>query len=134
MRIAEETMAFISILELAEVGEISIVSSEVLEDEIEEILSQEKRSEIQMLMTVCDNFVELSDDIIEFAEELQKNCNLSGGDALHLACACCSSQFFLTCDDFILGKIKCIEEMMNKKGNILKVENLIGFIEEKHES
>ncbi|MCX9026069.1 MAG: hypothetical protein OIN85_08265 [Candidatus Methanoperedens sp.] len=134
IRIAEETMAFISILELAESGEVSIVNSDVLEDEIEEILSQEKRSEIQMLMTLSDNFVELSDDIIEFAKELQKNCNLSGGDALHLACACNSSQFFLTCDDFILEKINCIEEMMKKKGNILKVENPIDFIEEKHES
>ncbi len=134
IRIAEETMAFISILEKAESGEVSIVNSDVLEDEIEEILSQEKRSEIQMLMTLSDNFVELSDDIIEFAKELQKNCNLSGGDALHLACACNSSQFFLTCDDFILEKIKCIEEMMKKKGNILKVENPIDFIEEKHES
>jgi predicted nucleic acid-binding protein len=134
IRIAEETMAFISILELAEIGEVSIVNSDVLEDEIEEILSQEKRSEIQMLMTLSDNFVELSDDIIEIAKELQKNCKLSGGDALHLACACNSSQFFLTCDDFILEKIKCIEEMMKKKGNILKVENPIDFIEEKHES
>ncbi|MCZ7380767.1 MAG: hypothetical protein O8C64_04215 [Candidatus Methanoperedens sp.] len=31
-------------------------------------------------------------------------------------------------------KIKCIEEMMKKKSNILKVESPIDFIEEKHES
>ncbi len=134
MRIAQETMAFISILEQAESGEVSIANSDVLEDEIEEILSHEKRSEIQMLMTICDNFVELSEKITDFAKELQKNCNLSGGDALHLACACNSTQFFLTCDDFILEKTKCIEGIIKRKGNILKVENPIDFIEEKHES
>lgn len=131
MRIAEETMAFISILEQAESGKVSIANSEVLEDEIEEILSKEKRSEIQMLMTICEDFVELSDTVIDFAKELQKNCNLSGGDALHLASACNSSQFFLTCDDFILEKTKCIEESIKKKGYILKLENPIEFIEEK---
>ncbi len=134
MRIAEETMAFISILELAESGEVSIINSDILEDEIEEILNQEKRSEIQMLITICENFVELSDNIIELAKELQKKCNLSGGDALHLACACNSAQFFLTCDDFILEKTKCIEELITRKGNVLKIENPIDFIEEKHES
>lgn len=134
IRIAEETMALISILELAESRKVSILNSDILEDEIEEILNQEKRSEIQMLMAICENFIELSDDIIEFANELQKKCNLSGGDALHLACACNSSQIFLTCDDFILEKINCIEELIMRKGNILKVENPINFIEEKHES
>lgn len=130
MRIAEETMAFISILELAETRNVSIVNSDILEDELEEILSQEKRSEIQMLMTICENFVELSDEIVDFAKELQKNCNLSGGDALHLASACNSAQFFLTCDDFILEKTKCIEELIQEKGYALRVENPIDFIEE----
>lgn len=123
-------MAFISILELAETRKVSIVNSDILEDEIEEILSQEKRSEIQMLMTICEKFVELSDEIVDFAKELQKNCNLSGGDALHLASACDSAQFFLTCDDFILEKTKCIEELIKKKGYALRVENPIDFIEE----
>ncbi len=123
-------MAFISILELAETRKVSIVNSDIIEDEIEEILSQEKRSEIQMLMTICENFVELSDEIVNFAKELQKNCNLSGGDALHLAGACDSAQFFLTCDDFILEKTKCIEELIKKKGHALRVENPIDFIEE----
>lgn len=130
MRIAEETMAFISILELAESGKVSIVNSDILEDEIEEILTEEKRSELQMLITICENFVELSDKIVDFAKELQKNCNLSGGDALHLACACNSAQFLLTCDDYILEKAKCIEKFINKKGYVLKVENPIDFIEE----
>ncbi len=84
-----------------------------------------------MLMTICEHFVELSDNIIGFAKELQKNCNLSGGDALHIACACNSTQFFLTCDDFILEKTKCIEESIKKKGYVLKLENPIDFIEEK---
>lgn len=87
-----------------------------------------------MLMTICKDFVELSDNIIGFAKELQKNCNLSGGDALHIACACNSTQFFLTCDDYILEKTKCIEESIKKKGYVLKVKNPIDFIEEKHES
>lgn len=123
-------MAFISILELAETRKVSIVNSDILEDEIEEILSQEKRSEIQMLMTICEHFVELSDETVDFAKELQKNCNLSGGDALHLASACDSAQFFLTCDDFILEKTKCIEELIKKKGYALRVEKPINFIEE----
>lgn len=130
MRIAEETMAFINVLEFAESGKVSVVNSDVLEDEIEEILSQEKRFEIQMLMTICEKFVELSDVVIEFARELQKNCNLSGGDALHLASACSSADFFLTCDDFILGKTKCIEELLKKKGYVLKIKNPVNFIEE----
>ncbi|MBU4374231.1 MAG: hypothetical protein KKD69_04540 [Euryarchaeota archaeon] len=127
-------MAFITLLEFTESGKVSVVNSDVLEDEIEGILSQEKRLEIQMLMTTCEKFIELSDAIIEFAKELQKICNLSGGDALHLACACNSAEFFLTCDDFILEKTKCIEELMKKEGYLLKVKNPVDFIEERYEN
>lgn len=56
-------MSFIKILELAESREVSIIDSDILEDEIEGILNQEKRIEIQMLMTTCEDFVELSDTI-----------------------------------------------------------------------
>jgi predicted nucleic acid-binding protein len=130
MRITEETMAFICILKLAESRDVSISNSEVLEDEIEEIFGQERCREIQMLMTICENFVEMSDEVIEIAEELQKNCSLTGGDALHLACACNYAQFFLTCDDYILKKTKCIEALIKEKGYTLHVENPIDFIEE----
>ncbi len=34
-------------------------------------------------------------------------------------------------DDFILEKIECIDELINKKGYVLKVKNPIDFIEEK---
>lgn len=87
-------MSFIKILELAESREVSIIDSDILEDEIEGIINQEKRIEIQMLMTTCEDFVELSDAIIRAATELQRDCNLSGGDALHLASAINSAQFF----------------------------------------
>lgn len=130
-RISKETKAFIELLELAEEGKISIIGSDVLIDEIEEIGYLDKHIEAKEFTDICKVNVPLSEDVIKLAKDLEKRCGLSGGDALNLASACFGAQHFLTCDDKILSKGGCIEDFARARDFDIEVKNPIEFVEER---
>jgi len=117
-RIARETEAFAAILG----SDFVFLCSEVLEAEVEDIEATDMRIEVKGFLGICREHVFLSSEIEEMAAELIKKCGLAPMDALHLASAVGRAEYFITCDDFIIGKAECI------KG--IKVLDPVSFAEE----
>ena len=101
-RIEKETEAFAKILKLAELGKATIVSSDVLIDELEEIVDPRKSVEVIEFMTICEEYVVLSEEIIKLARGIEDKCGITGADALHIASSA-ETKYFITCDDFVVS-------------------------------
>ena len=129
-RIEKETEAFAKILKLAEVGKVTIVSSDVLIDGLEEIVDPRKSIEVREFITICEEYVVLSEGIIKLAKSIEDECGITGADALHIASSA-ETKYFITCDDFILLKEKCINNFMKKRGYDVGVIDIVRFVEEK---
>ncbi len=134
-RIHAETEAFLRIVEMAEKGEITIVSSDYVKFEIEQIRDPTKRKNIRGFEKILSKTnVTSSRRLITIAKEINARCNLNTLDALHLAAACTGkANFLLTCDHEILNNTYCLEALATKKGYRLKVRNPINYIEENRE-
>lgn len=129
-RIAKETEAFAKILKLAELEKVIIVGSDVLSDEIEEIVDSRKSIEVREFITICEEHVELSEEIIKLARSIEDECRITGADALHIASST-DTKYFITCDDFIFLKDKCINNFMKKRGYGVEVISITNFMEDK---
>lgn len=129
-RIEKETEAFAKILKLAELGKVTIVSSDVLIDELEEIVDPRKSIEVREFITICEEYVVLSEEIIKLAKGIEDKCGITGADALHIASSA-ETKYFITCDDFILLKGECINNFMKKGGYGVEVIDIVRFVEEK---
>ena len=129
-RIKKETDAFVNVLKLGEMGIVTIVSSDVLIDEIEEIVDPRKRSEVREFITICGVHVALSEEIIKLARDMEDECKITGADALHIASSA-GTKYFITCDDYILLKGECIKDFMKKSGYCIDVIGITKFKEDK---
>lgn len=108
LRIKEEAKAFFKILEGIHQWKYEIIGSLILEDEIEQIEEREKREAVK---TIVDLFV--TEKIRKFSKSLQEEIKLLGlkdKDAMHMAFAIGTSDYFITGDDKILDKRKEIEK------------------------
>ena len=85
-RVRLESEAVLTILNKCEIGVWDIFRSDILEDEIYRITDLFKRQKILKLYTSTSIYIEIDDDIIRRAKELQK-VNIKSFDALHLASA-----------------------------------------------
>ena len=101
-RIRVEAVAVLSILTRVENGELSSVSSTVVQTEINNNSNQELRLRLQELGNAATEFVRVEQEQIERADALQK-LGFHLFDALHLACAeTAGASIFLTTDDRLL--------------------------------
>jgi len=126
----KETKAFIEILKVAEMGKIAIVRSDILIDELEEIIDPRKSSEVREFITICNEHVELSEEIIKLARQMEEECRITGADALHIASSA-DTKYFITCDGFILLKAESINNFMKKRGYSVEVTSITKFMEDK---
>lgn len=96
----------------------SIISSEVIDFEIEKMHDPDKRTKVQILSSLHDTNVKVDAGIEQRALEL-KGAGLKAVDALHVACAeRAKADILLTTDDLFLSKAaRC------KKALKLKIEN-----------
>jgi hypothetical protein len=129
-RIKRETEAFARLLEIAELGKIILVSSDVLIDELEEIVDPRKSIEVREFITICKEHVELSEEIIKLAKSMEKECRIAGADALHIVSSA-GERYFITCDDFILLKDTCVNKFMKKRGYSVELIDIIRFMKDK---
>jgi predicted nucleic acid-binding protein len=129
-RIEKETKEFIEVLKFAELGKVIIVSSDVLIDELEEIVDPRMSSEVKEFIKICKEHVELSEEIIKLARRVEGECRITGADALHIA-ASGGTKYFITCDEYILSKDECINKFMKRKGHGVEVIDIVRFVEDK---
>ncbi|MBD2189829.1 type II toxin-antitoxin system VapC family toxin [Pseudanabaena mucicola] len=103
-RVRLETEAVVTILECCDRGEMSLISSDALEFELQKIPSVEGREQIFAFLGAAKTFVETNENIEHRAENFCK-LGFTLYDALHLAFAEASeATVFLTTDDRLLRK------------------------------
>jgi len=122
-RIVLETIAFLILLERAVDGILSVIGSFVLDYENSRNPFDERRDMIQDLFSVSTDHVDYSIEIEERALEIER-MGIPAMDSLHIACAeNASSDFFVTCDDILIRKIKPIHDQFK-----ITIINILDFV------
>lgn len=123
-RIEAETAAVVAILSLCERGDLVLISSDVVQLEINEISDLQRRKASLDILEIVRQNIALDTDIETRAQELQ-NHGIKTFDALHLASAeAGEAEYFCTCDDKLLKKAKTHNNLR------LKVVSPIELLEE----
>jgi len=122
-RVIFETNAILIILRRIDNGEIEVIGSDVLDDEIEQTPVTKKRIKLFELLKKVTIFIKLNNEIIIRGKELEM-FKLKPHDSLHIASAeYGNADVFLTVDDNILRKY-------NKNPNLfhIKIINPFNFV------
>ena len=109
--IIREVRAIEAILDVHDRGGVEIVGSVAVLAEVRMISDERKKRTVEELIkTVSDYIVEVSEDAINLAERIKDNCGLKDVDALHVALACEHADVFVTVDKGILKKANCLQK------------------------
>jgi predicted nucleic acid-binding protein len=108
LRIALEAEAILSVLTLWESATITLVSSEVLQFEIDQIPQPQRKAFVSAILDRIQTTVILTDEITQRAKKLEQY-GLKSLDALHVAISeTAEVDYFCACDDRLLKGIKII--------------------------
>ena len=110
-----ETNALLSILKKVDEGAVEIIGSSVLLAEVSLISSKEKREALEELINKVCSIVFITENSIKLAEEIIQRCRISAMDALHISLAAENADIFITVDDEILNKNKCLSNYISIK-------------------
>src|SRR5437762_2988140 len=86
IRILLEAEAILSVLQLCEHGDHTLVSSEILEYESDKTSLEDRRIHARSILEKAGDFVKITDDVEDFARKLIGS-GVKLADALHIACA-----------------------------------------------
>ena len=105
-RIWLEALAFAVVLQLLELGDVEIITSEVLEFENSKNPFPHRKAWVNFYLNLAKGYQELNETIRRRARSLEEQ-GLEPVDALHLACAEeAKAEYFITCDDRIIKKYR----------------------------
>lgn len=105
-RIAVEAEAVLVILSMCELGQLTLISSEVMQFEIGRIPDHARKEEALAILKIAKETVCLTQELESLAQRL-KASGMKPLDALHLASASISkAECFCTCDDKFLKKAR----------------------------
>ncbi|MGI8638464.1 MAG: PIN domain-containing protein [Pyrinomonadaceae bacterium] len=120
-RIERETEAIIEILSFCEAGILTLISSEVLQTEINEISDFERKEASFGILEIARETVAVDSEIESRAKEFEK-FGVRPFDALHLASAeAGNAEYFCTCDDKLLKKAKMRSDLKLKAVSPIKL-------------
>ncbi|NEP19427.1 MAG: type II toxin-antitoxin system VapC family toxin, partial [Leptolyngbya sp. SIO4C1] len=103
-RIALETQALRTILQLIESGQVDLVGSAVLDYENSRNSSQMRRQRGQQGLELARRYQNLDAVVTQRASELEQQ-GLKAMDALHVSCSeAAQCDYFLTCDDRLMRR------------------------------
>lgn len=132
-RIKEEVNAFFNIMAEAKAGRLSLLRSDTLNFEAEEVLDEEKRAKIIGYIESCKEHIDNSEELRQLSKTIQKQCHIRARDALHIASAILgNARYFLSCDDKVTQKkqANCYRHYAkNYKRDYFSVMNPSLFIE-----
>jgi len=118
-RIALETLAFITIMQLTEIGQIALATSSVLAFENYKNPFSSRKQWVHYCMNNAKLHQTANENIKKRAKQLEQNA-IKSMDALHLASAeAMNCNYFLSCDDRLLKRYK---------DHLLQVKNPVEFI------
>lgn len=115
LRIKRESTEIVHLLSLFESGSMTLVSSEVLQIEIDRISDSERREASFEILRIAGEIIAVTPAIKELARELGKY-GITTFDALHLASAeTAEVDYFCTTDDKLLKKAKTAQVNLKVK-------------------
>ncbi|MDM8558813.1 PIN domain-containing protein [Candidatus Parabeggiatoa sp. HSG14] len=114
-----ETLAFVTIMQLIETGEITLVTSSILAFENHKNPFQSRQQWVNYCLNYAKQHQTVNAGIQKEAKQLE-NEGIKPMDALHVACA-----EFMGCDYFLTSDDRLIKRY---KSNILQVKNPVEFI------
>lgn len=97
--IQEEANAFLEIIAEVEAKRLTLLSSDILSFEVQNILSEEKRTNVKDYLGLCNQYIESSEEVVNLGKRIQSDCHIRARDALHIASAILGqARYFLSCD------------------------------------
>ena len=103
--IQEEANAFLKIIAEVKANKLSLLGSDILDFEVQNILSEEKRTKIEDFLDLCAEHIESSDEALNVGKRIEHNCPVRARDALHIASAILGqARYFLSCDKKVTQK------------------------------
>ncbi|MCZ7392558.1 MAG: PIN domain-containing protein [Candidatus Methanoperedens sp.] len=111
-RVLEESNAIPEILRRVDAGEFEIIDSSVLLAEISMIAPKLKEEAVlSFVKHVARRHAIVNDAVERLASDIMRACSIGALDALHLAIAIENkAELFITTDDVILNKTRCISK------------------------
>ena len=114
IRIILEAEAVLGILTLLELGEIELISSEILLFEMGRNPNRIRRDYALEVLSKAKTFVMLNEQVEERARELER-LGIKPLDALHLASAeAARADYFCTCDDKLFRRARRISDLKTR--------------------
>jgi len=125
LRVATEAEAVLKLVEIFELGDLSLLSSGALLFEVGRIQSFDRQEYCLDLLNRCSDFIAFTDKIREQANAYNQK-GVKSMDALHLASAVAGgATYFCSCDDRFLSRAKLLETGLTQVVSVLElVENL----------
>ena len=100
--IQAEADALLTVIEAVKTGGLSLLRSDILLFEVHHILNEEKRTKVMEYITLCNQHIESSDEILKLGKQIQSKCHTRARDALHIASAIVgNARYCLSCDNTV---------------------------------
>ncbi len=117
-----ESEAIIIIVSLCEKGDLELVSSEIVDYEIDNIPDKTRKNQLKLINSISRIKTILDKEIITKANYLESS-GIKAFDALHIASAEKSADIFLTVDNKLLKKAKMIKDLK------IEINNPVSWVE-----
>ena len=129
-KIKDEANSALDILSQVAKGNVKIITSDVLHEEVDLIKDKSKRESVFYLVeTVEKERISTSEDAVQIADELNQIIH-DYNDCLHIAFAAISKcDFLLTCDNELLERKDKIERFLLLKKINTKIKNPFEYME-----
>jgi hypothetical protein len=97
--IQNEANAFLEIIAEVQAERLALLGSDILDFEVHNILSEEKRAKVKNYLVMCSEHIESSEEVVNLGKRIQGDCHIRARDALHIASAIIGhARYFLSCD------------------------------------
>lgn len=97
--IQNEADAFLEIIAEVHAERLALLGSDILDFEVHNILSEEKRTKVKDYLVMCNKHIESSEEVVNLGKRIQSDCHIRARDALHIASAIIGqARYFLSCD------------------------------------
>ena len=131
--VQEEANAFLEIIAEVEAGNLTLLTSDILEFEVQNIISEEKRANVKDYLALSNKQIASSDELVNLGKRIQNECHIRARDALHIASAILGlARYFLSCDKKVteMRQTRCYRRLAKPyRTGYFSVMNPILFIE-----
>lgn len=109
------------------------MTSDILEFEIQNILSEEKRANVKDYLGLSGKHIDSSEQLVNLGKRIQSNCHVRARDALHIASAILGrARYCLSCDKKVteMKQARCYRRLAKShRTDYFSVMNPIFFAE-----